>query len=436
MRFAARQPVFKRNMSVFGYEILFRSGFEAVATFRDSDEATFTTLDSSILWGLEQLCADKLALVNCTRSVLTQRLIELLPPARTVIEILEDVLPDREVLEACRALKEKGYLIALDDVCSLREVEPYLSLADIIKVDFRLTNSTRQQEMAREVRGRGMLALAEKVENGNEHRAAIAMGYELFQGFFFQRPEIVQRKSISASHSNCLRLLKAVQQPELDRRLIETMIQAEPSLSLRLLRYLNSFAFGFRVEVRSINHALALLGDEATRKWLLVSAVAENCLQKPSELVVWALVRGRFCDLMADALGDSVAGGFWMGMVSAFPALLEISLTAVLEQVPIPGAVKNALLGEPGGYRDIFEMLTAYECGDWINIAGLAHKIGIGENAAFAIYMDSVKWASEVTGSEVGNRRTGPAGTGSFCMYQPPEQVRLSATPSRVPQPA
>src|SRR5215470_15811886 len=113
MRFTARQPVFMRNMTVFGYEILFRSGFESAATFRNSDEATRITLDNSILWGLEQLCADKLALVNCTRSVIVNRLIELLPPSKTVVEILEDVLPEAEVLEACRHLKEKGYRIAL-----------------------------------------------------------------------------------------------------------------------------------------------------------------------------------------------------------------------------------------------------------------------------------------------------------------------------------
>ncbi len=424
MRFAARQPVFRRNMTVFGYEILFRSGFEAVASFQDSDQASCVTLDNSILWGLEQLCADKLAFVNCTRSVLTNRLIELLPPSRTVIEVLEDVLPDREVLEACRALKEKGYLIALDDVRSLREVEPYFPLADIVKVDFRLANGARQQEeMAREIRGRGMRALAEKVENEKERRAAINMGYELFQGFFFQRPEIVHRKDIGATHSNCLRLLTAAHQPELDRQLIEKLVRAEPSLSLRLLRYLNSVAFAFRVEVTSIRHALTLLGEQETRKWLLVTAVAENCIHKPSELVIWALARARFCELVAVAIGDSLPGAFWMGMLSALPALLEISLPTVLEQLPIASAVKQALLGEPGSYRSIFEMMSAYECGDWGTCTERAHRIGIGEPTASALYIDSTKWASEVTGCDAGKRATGQAQTGSFASYRPPDAV-------------
>jgi EAL and modified HD-GYP domain-containing signal transduction protein len=264
MRFAARQPVFMRNMTVFGYEILFRSGFESAARFSDSDEATHVTLDNSFLWGLEQLCGDKLALVNCTRSALVNRLIEVLPPAQTVLEVLENVLPDRDVLEACRALKEKGYRIALDDVVSLREVEVYLPFADIVKVDFRLANRVAQATMAYELRRREIMALAEKVEDEEEHRAAMHMGYELFQGFFYQRPELVRRTNIEL-HSNYFRLLQAAQETELDLRLIEELIRTEPSLSLCLLHYLNSVAFAFRVRVTSIRHALSLLGEQETR---------------------------------------------------------------------------------------------------------------------------------------------------------------------------
>ncbi len=405
-------------MGLFGYEILFRAGFESAARFQDSDQASFATLDSSLLWGLDRLCGDKLALVNCTRSVLTNRLIELLPPSRTVAEILEDVVPDNEVLEACRALKEKGYRIALDDVCSFREVKPYLGLADIIKVDFRLTSLLQQRVLAREISRHPLLALAEKVEDANEHRRALDMGYELFQGFFFQKPEIVQRKNICLSHMNCTRLLSAVQRPELERDSITEMIHAEPSLTLRLLRYLNSFAFAFRFEVTSIRHALELLGEDEIRKWVLVCAVTENCIQKPSELVQWALVRARFCELVAEAVGDSLSGGFWMGMTSAFPALLEIPLAVMLEQLPLPQAVKQALRGEPGIYHDVLELLTSYERGDWQSCGELAQRIGISETATSALYIDSLEWARLVT-SDSGGTGTDRPQAEAFVSYQP-----------------
>jgi len=402
MRFVARQPVFTRNMTVFGYEILFRSGFESAATFHDSDEATCVTLDNSILWGLEQLCAEKLALVNCTRSVLAERLIELLPPARTVVEVLEDVLPDREVLEACRSLKEKGYRIALDDVVSLRDVEAYLPLADIVKVDFRLANVAARAAMAYEIRRRGILALAEKVEDREEHRAAMKMGYELFQGFFFQRPEVVRTNNIEL-HSSCFRLLQAAQEPELDLRRVEDLIRSEPSLSLRLLHYLNSVAFTFRVRVTSIRHALSLLGEQETRKWLIVCAVAENCRRKPLELITWALVRARFCELTAGSLAEPMPGAFWMGMLSAFPALLDTPLKDLLGHMPIASAISEALLGAPGTYRDIFELMIAFERGDWTRCAEMAHKIGVSEGKTSASYLESMQWACRLTGTDTSN---------------------------------
>ncbi len=390
-----------RNMTVFGYEILFRSGFESAAQFSNSDEATHVALDNSILWGLEQLCGDKLALVNCTRSVLVDRLIEVLPPAQTVVEVLEDVLPDREVLEACRSLKEKGYRIALDDVVSLREVEAYLPLADIVKVDFRLASRVAQATMACELRRREILALAEKVEREEEHRAAVHMGYELFQGFFYQRPEVVRRTNIEL-HSNYFRLLQAAQEPELDLRLIEELIRSEPSLSLRLLHYLNSVAFAFRVRVTSIRHALSLLGEEETRKWLIVCAVAENCHRKPLELITWALGRARFCELTAGALVQSAPGAFWMGMLSAFPALLETSLESLLKHMPIASALSDALLGGPGICHDILALMTEYERGDWALCAEIADRLGIGEAKVSAIYLDATQWANTLTGANAG----------------------------------
>lgn len=399
MRFAARQPIFTRNMGLFGYEILFRAGFESAAILSNPDEATRVTLDNSLLWGLEQLCADKLALVNCTRWVVVNRLIEVLPPSQTVVEVLEDVLPDGEVLEACRCLREKGYRIALDDVTSLRDVEAYLPLADIVKVDFRDANRAAQAAMAYELHQRGILALAEKVEDGEEHRAAMQMGYELFQGFFYQKPEVVCRKNIDL-HSNNFRLLKAAQEPELDLRLAEELIRSEPSLSLRLLHYLNSVAFAFRVRVTSIRHALSLLGEEETRKWLIVCAVAENCRRKPRELITWALLRARFCELTGEEVAEPVPGAFWLGMLSAFPALLEISLEALLEHMPVASAVSEALLGAPGIHQEILQLMIEYERGNWVHCAEIAHQIGISEVTASAIYRESTQWAHKLTGRD------------------------------------
>lgn len=129
-------------------------------------------------------------------------------------------------------------------------------------------------------------------------------------------------------------------------------------------------------------------------------AVAENCRSNPSELITWALVRARFCELTSGELRAPLSGAFWMGMLSAFPALLEISLEDLLEHMPIDSIVHEALLGAPGIHQDMLQLMAEYERGDWARCAEIAQKIGISEATASAIYLESTHWANKVTGAD------------------------------------
>jgi c-di-GMP-related signal transduction protein len=408
----ARQPVFDRNLNVFGYELLFRSALEDFARVDDTDQASRMTIDSSFLWGFDRLCEGKLALVNCTRVVLTKRLVELLPPKRTVVEVLENIRPDKEILEACRSLKSKGYSIALDDVSSMQEVEPYLGIVEVVKVDFRLADLQRCAELAVELRRRGIVTLAEKVETQEEYRAAVGMGYTLFQGFFFQRPELMRTRDIAPLHAGHFRLLEAVQRAELDYDVVERLVRAEPTLCLRLLRYLNSPLFGFGKDIVSVRHALSLLGEREIRKWLLVSLAAQIGWGKPEELVLWALTRARFCELLAEQISPAMGGSFLMGMLSAFPALLEVPLTPMLDSIPVEPAIKAALSGEPGQYRSVLEIMTAYEAGNWNACKAFAKANRLTEHSVASWYFTALQWAralSEgIANSAVSNHHAGP----------------------------
>ena len=135
LRYIARQPIFDRDEKVFGYELFFRNGMENVFSSEDADAASRSTLDSSLLMGLDVLCDGRRAFLNCTRETLVRGLITLMPPSSTVVEVLESVPPDAEVMSACQRLKEAGYLIALDDYVNNDPREAMAELADIMKVD-------------------------------------------------------------------------------------------------------------------------------------------------------------------------------------------------------------------------------------------------------------------------------------------------------------
>ena len=206
------------------------------------------------------------AFINCTRDVLLKGYASLLPKQRVALEILEDVTPDEEVINVCRALKAAGYVIALDDFDDRDALRPLVELADIIKVDFLATKGQERRVLVERFTPAGVRLLAEKVETHEDFKQAAEMGYSHIQGNFFARPEIVSGQDIPGFKLNYLRILQAILQPELNLSQMEGIIKRDASLCFRLLRYLNSVLFGFSEEIRSIRHALGLLGDEQVRK--------------------------------------------------------------------------------------------------------------------------------------------------------------------------
>src|SRR5271154_2896840 len=261
--FVARQPILTADEKGFGYELLFRDGVEDFFSGSgvEADAASRSTVNTSLLLGLDVLCDGRRAFVNCTRDILLKEYITLLPSEQTVVEVLETVPADDLVVAACHRLKEAGYMIALDDFAVNDPRETLTDLADIIKVDLRVTSASDAAAMVKRYGPWRCRMLAEKVETREEFVAARQAGFLYFQGYFFRRPEVLTAHEIPANRLNYLRMLKAVSQPELDVREIENVVKGEASLCYRLLRYLNSAAFGFANEIHSVRHALAILGD-------------------------------------------------------------------------------------------------------------------------------------------------------------------------------
>jgi EAL and modified HD-GYP domain-containing signal transduction protein len=224
-RFVARQPIFDRSQKVFGYELLFRNGVEDYFN-ADPELACRSTLDSSLLFGIETICDHRRAFMNCTREVLFKDLLTLLPPHQTVAEILETEEPDDRVIAACKRLKTAGYMIALDDFAPNDPRLPLCEFADIIKVDVR---ATRPEERAGMMRPECKM-LAEKLETPHEFFQARNMGFVYFQGYFFCRPELVVGREVPSNRLHYIRLLEMVCRPEIDMRELEKMLKQEASI--------------------------------------------------------------------------------------------------------------------------------------------------------------------------------------------------------------
>jgi c-di-GMP-related signal transduction protein len=397
LRYVARQPIFDRDEKVFGYELLFRDDMENVFHEVDPDMASRSTLDSSLLVGLDVLCDGRRAFLNCTRDTLIGGLVTLLPSHSTVIEVLESVPVDAGVVNACQRLKEAGYLIALDDFVSDDPREPLAEMADILKVDLKLTTTEQRAALIKKYGPWRCRMLAEKVENQAEFVAAKEQGFVYFQGYFLRRPEMMTTHDVPANSLNYIRMLQAVSRADLDVPELERLIKTEASICYRLLRYMNSAKFGFKSEIHSVRHALAILGDREVRRWVRLIATVGAAQDKSSDLVLCALVRARFGELLAPLVRHGESDLFLLGLLSMLEVILEMPMPQILEKIPLDAETKAVLRGEPSVLRPIYQLMLAHESGEWEASRSICDSLHIDADTVAASYWQAQQWARDVS---------------------------------------
>ncbi len=367
-------------------------------THTDPDQATSKVIsDSYFLLGIPTLTGGKRAFINITRDVLLNEFVYLIPKESMVVEILETVEPDPEILAACQKLKQSGYLLAVDDFVYDEKYKPLLNMVDFVKIDFLATKGEGRRALLDQYASSGIRFLAEKVENPEEHKEALDLGYSYFQGYFFCKPTIISGKDIPAYKLHYLKILQEIHRPEIDFRKLGEIIKMEISLSFKLLRYINSAYFGLRNKITSITQALTLLGENEVKKWVSLIALANMGEDKPEELIVQAMIRAKFCESLGAAAGlvQRTDNLFLMGMFSLIDTILSRPLAEIMREIPIADEIKDALLGEKNRLRDVFDFALICEKGDWEKMPDQTARLGIKEARAYQLYLDALRWSHQ-----------------------------------------
>ncbi len=399
--FIARQPIFDVNDEVIAYELLFRAGLQNAFPDVDGDIATANVMmDNFILNNVLSLTQGKKAFINFPEKLLLEGYASYLPKENVVIEILEDIPAHSEAIEACRKLRKEGYIVALDDFVLEPDNAnaPLIDHCDIIKVDYMLTTPEERLQIIKELKGKDIELLAEKIETKEEYEEAIREGFIYFQGYFFAKPEIIQGRRIPENKLSKLELIKAINAPDPEFDAIADVIKRDVSLTYKLLRCINSASFGLTQEVESIQQAVVYLGFAHLRKWVTFIALAELSDDKSPELLKNALVRARFSEKLValTGIGRSEDDLFLMGLFSLADAMLDKNMIEVLEEIPLPSDVKETLLGKEHEYGYIMDFVKSYEAGNWEVIAEICQDLNINTEDLLEAYADSIKWVTEV----------------------------------------
>jgi c-di-GMP-related signal transduction protein len=400
----ARQPILTKDEKVLGYELLFREAPDERHFHSDLETATTSIIDTLNVVGFDAVCDGRLAFINCTEQMLLKEFFLLLPPDQVVIE-LQTVPVNQAVAEACMQLRQKGYKIALDNFILDDPREPLAIYADFLKVDIRNHSFAQNAALAAKHATRNRQMLAKKVETRVQLLEASTTGYTLFQGYFFRYPERMRARHIPANQATQLRLLQVISAVEVNLDDVEDLIKHDASLCYRLLRYLNSPLVGMPSPVRSVRHAMALLGERELVRWLRMATTLAMGQDKCSDLVLSSLVRARFCELISPKIDHGKSDLFLIGMVSLMDAILEIPMGVVVEGLAFDAATKDALLGAKKGSETpltpLYRLMLAREEGDWEEVTAQARKLNLSLPQVNRAYNEAMVWARQMTAAAV-----------------------------------
>jgi len=377
-----RQPILDRGEEIKGFELLFRSdaawGFAEVG---DASQATAQVIVTT-LSGIESILGPHRGFINLDFNMLMSDVLEILPRERVVLELLETLSPTTDVVQRCRELKANGFTLALDDHLYSPAFEELYRIVDIVKVDVQQVPDDRLEEMVHQLRAYPMTLLAEKVQSRTEYRRCLDLGFELFQGFYFSEPVLMEKRRFDDAGAVLLKLMYLLNEDaELD--LIEQAFRSSPGLTYKLLLLMNSVLLGLREKIHTVRHAVVVLGRQQIRRWVQLALFASDDSRGPENpLVDMAAVRGALMEQLAlclpsrneqQHLGEKA---FMVGILSLLEVIYRISMDEVVTSVALSEDIRDALVSRTG---ELGELLEATEMIERLEFAPALERLaGLG----------------------------------------------------------
>lgn len=383
-------------MHVFAYELLFRSSQINAANVPpgEADRATSELIVNALTeFGLKNIVGDKLAFINLTRNFVVGSLALPESEQQLILEVLEDIEIDNRVLDGIQKLKHQGYRIALDDFIFHESRRPLIAIANIIKIDLLPLSRQQLAEHVKLLKQYPVKLLAEKVETQEDYNHCLELGFDYFQGYFFCKPSIIGGTRTPSNRLALLNLLSKLCLQETGMEDIERLIAQDVSLSLRLLRYINSSQYSLNKKVDSIHDAIFLLGQRTIRNLASLMLVT-SIDNKPFELFVTALIRAHMCELLGERFeAEQKSTYFMIGLFSVIDAMFDKPMAEIIEQLPLNQEVCAALVDYQGIKGQVLQHVIAYEQGDWQE----PNSLGVNTGQMRTIYLQVLDWCHAFT---------------------------------------
>ncbi len=400
--YIARQPIFSKNLNIYGYELLFREeAYSKEFNNTSAKTATASVIGGLFEQGIEKVVESVKAFVNFDYDFIMSDMIELISPDTLVIEILETVKIDDVLLDRIRELQRKGYKFALDDFVNDMYSAKALPMIDIIKYDVILTPLDSIRDDVRKAIASRKIVLAEKIETEEAFIKAKEMGFQLFQGYFFCKPNVVipRTKRVVSSSSAYARILNEVRKKDYSYDDIAQIISIDVKMSYQLLKILNNKRT--KNNFSSIKDALVRMGGKEIERWACVFMLQDISTGKPDELLRLSLVRSKFSELIAkgSAFHKNADEISLLCLFSLIDAIVDEPMEQALSELPVTKEIVDTLLYGTGSYEPVCRLIHSYEAGDWEQVCTYAENIKMEPEELIESYLISIDWAKNVMNS-------------------------------------
>jgi len=400
--FVCRESILDRSGHVAGYEFMLRKKVhpETRTVFRLYDEVLIRNI---ISMGIGRLLASRLAFVGLCAASLGKNMLEILPAKGMVLVIRSssELLDQREeTYIRLNALKVEGFRIGLEDFQPVPEMEAFLQLADYAVIDVSLNDLQQLNQMVDFLSSRfpDVRVVAKNVDSIESYDVCHNLQFDYFQGSFLTRADEQEQSNISANHLRVFELLNLVQKDASIDALAKTF-KLDPMLTYKLLRYINSPGGGLVTKVTTLEHAIAVLGQQKLYRWLTLLLFGSGTVNaKDWALMENALVRGRLTEMFGREAfpPDEQDNLFIVGFFSLLDVLLRMPMGHALAQLNLPDELIEALVHGQGKYAPFLELAIACEQADQERITALAAECGLDELKVNVIHIEAVLWALEV----------------------------------------
>ncbi|MCA0402648.1 MAG: HDOD domain-containing protein [Proteobacteria bacterium] len=387
----ARQGIYDRAGAIYAYELLYRNSDENNRSFGDEATSSILTQLFSNL-DIETITDNKRIYINFTHNHLVKKIPSLLPKEKIGIEVLESVIVDKDLLDSLHFLKEQGYKISLDDFIFDENTAPLVEFADIIKIDVLEKTEEKIVEQLNCLKQYKGKLLAEKIEDKAKFKLCLALGFDYFQGFFFQKPDILKGQLITENKANLLRLFSELSDENISIAEIEEFILTIPKLSYRILRLANSAAAYRGKKIDSLIDAIQKMGIQQIRDWLSMFLLSSQNDVAP-DLLERTLIRAKMCEYLAKHVEypDSHEV-LTVGILSTLDMFLNESMESLLAKIQIKDSIKKAILYHDGISGSILLDTINYEKA---NFAKLEH-LRYAKQDLIQAYLEGLEYAHSI----------------------------------------